>query len=168
MTFRNINKAIYRKHLNIVIVLFIASFTGLAIGYGALLIHFFGNPAGDHFVLNLLGVIFAFITCASVLVKQKNSPFFDEIYYVWQLKQCQNKIYRKLKAIQQAAKNNDEKAYVILDFYYASLIQVYTLDDNTITLNDVTKKHEHVLAEAAEKNIAIKKAAFTMSMINEL
>lgn len=165
MKLQTIDKATYRKNLNIVIVLFIASFTALAIIFGAILIQFFGNADGDNFILNLLGVIFAFMICGSVIMKAKSSPFFHEIYYVWQLKQLQNRIYRCLKKVKKAAEQDDIHAYVTLNFYYESQLQVYQLDDNTITINELTQKRERLLEEAAEKKLNISEITFESSFI---
>jgi hypothetical protein len=59
---------------------------------------------------------------------------------VWQLKQLQNKIFRKLKSVQQAAKDNNRDALVILSFYYQSLSLVYNLDNNTLTISNVNNE----------------------------
>ena len=137
MTLKEINKTRYRKHLNYVIVAFIASLTILALLFGYLFISIFSTPEGDNFQYNLAGVISALLICGGILHKLKDSAFFTEIYYVWQLKQQQNLIYRKMKKIKQAANDNDLQAINILYFYYQSLKQVYTLDDNTLTLDKV-------------------------------
>ncbi|MFT6901124.1 MAG: hypothetical protein ACJAXS_001312 [Colwellia sp.] len=152
MTLKDINKKTYRSKLNQVIVGFIITLAILAIAFGAILISIFADPLaldtlanattasaeqGSNFRYNFLGVILALLACAAILQQLKNTPFFNEIYYVWQLKQIQNIIYRRLKKIKQASVNGDEKALIVLKFYYASLKQLYNLDDNTLTMSSL-------------------------------
>ena len=94
MTLKEINKAVYRKNLNRIIIGFIASFALLGIGFGQLFILLFSLPEADNFKYNLTGVLLALTLCGAVLNGVKNHRYFNEIYYVWQLKQCQNRIYR--------------------------------------------------------------------------
>ena len=106
-----INKTHYRSTLNKVIVGFVIAFALLSVGFGTILIHFFGEVAvGDepvnNFRFNLLGVILGLIVCTLVMNNIKNKPQMSEVYYVWQLKQLQNQIFRRLTKIKAAAKIN--------------------------------------------------------------
>ena len=139
MQLMNIDKARYRKHLNIVIVGFIATLLVLALIFGQLLIISFGQEEVNNFRYNLLGVILSLSACMAILHTLKTSAFFKEIYYVWQVKQIQNLIYRKLKKIKKAAKDSEKTALIILTVYYQSQQQVYQLDDNTLTISKINK-----------------------------
>jgi hypothetical protein len=185
----DIDKARYRKHLNIVIVGFIASLLVLSLLFGSLFISLFStvvdsavmqvtadsvaNAATDevttepetNFRYNLLGVILALLANAAILHSIKNSAFFKEIYYVWQIKQLQNLIYRKLKKVKAAGKAGDETALTILSFYYQCQIQVYNLDDNTITLSSIEKHLQGVNDIIASKGICINASQFDKKMI---
>jgi len=134
-----IDKARYRKHLNIIIAGFIGTLLILALVFGQLLIMSFAQEGINNFRYNLLGVVLSLLACAAILHTLKTSVFFKEIYYVWQIKQIQNLIYRKLKKIKAAAKDDDANALIILVFYYQSLKQIYQLDDNTLTIAIVEK-----------------------------
>jgi len=181
----DIDKARYRKHLNIVIVGFIASLMVLSLLFGSILISLF-STVGDSAVIqaatdaladaanaepetnfryNLLGVILALLANAAVLHSVKNSEFFKEIYYVWQVKQLQNLIYRKLKKVKAAGKEGDETALIILSFYYQCQIQVYKLDDNTITLSSIEKHLQEVNDIIANKGLSIDASKFDKKMI---
>lgn len=156
MTLKDIDKKAYRRKLNQVIIGFIVSLAILAIAFGAILIALFSEPLAldtiaqasintaiesgqqtSNFRYNFLGVILALLSCAGILRQLKNTPFFNEIYYVWQLKQTQNIIYRRLKKIKKASVDGEEHALIILKFYYASLKQLYLLDDNTLTMSSL-------------------------------
>ena len=182
----DINKARYRKHLNITIVGFISSLLVMSLLFGTVLISLFSN-VGDvnevvkgasdiivdgvqaepesNFSYNLLGVILALLANASILHSIKNSEYFTEIYYVWQVKQLQNLVYRKLKKIKLAAKEGEENALIILSFYYQSQIQIYNLDDNTITLSSIEKHLAKVNDMIATSGLTINAAQFEKSLL---
>ena len=177
----DIDKARYRKNLNIVIVGFIASLLILSLLFGSIFISLFSTVIDSeviqvtadevtaepetNFRYNLLGVILALLANAAILHSVKKSVFFKEIYYVWQVKQLQNLIYRKLKKVKAAGKEGNETALTILSFYYQCQIQVYTLDDNTITLSSIEKHLQDVNDIIADKELNINAAQFDKKMI---
>lgn len=165
----DIDKTLYRKRLNIVIVAFIASLTLLALLFGSVLISLFAapitEPAVSNFRFNLMGVILALISCLSLLHFLKQSDFFVEVYYVWQLKQCQNSIFRRLKKIKLASEQGDVNAITTLKFYYLSLQKVYLLDDNTLTITTINKKLSDLENLILDKNLIISPEQFEKSML---
>lgn len=177
-----IDKVRYRKHLNIVIVGFISSLLVLSLLFGTILISLFSTASDiselikvasdavpvqqdSNFRYNLLGVVLALLLNGAVLHNIKNSTFFTEIYYVWQIKQLQNLVYRKLKKIKLAAKEGEEKALIILSFYYQSQLQIYKLDDNTMTLETIEKHFQQVNDTITEHRLTISAEQFEKSMI---
>ena len=76
MQLLNINKSRYRKHLNMVIVGFIAVLLTLALVFGQLLIAAFAEEGVSNFRYNFLGVVLALFACAAILHSVKNSDFF--------------------------------------------------------------------------------------------
>ncbi|WP_108945810.1 DUF3087 domain-containing protein [Shewanella halifaxensis] len=174
MQLMDIDKQTYRKNTNLVIMGFVASLAILALVFGALLIQLFGAPpsaSGEstgNFHLNLIGVILALAVCSAVLNSQKQKPFLKEVYYVWQLKQLHNQIYRKLAKIKQAADSNDQTAFIILSFYFASLKQVYTLDDNTLTLATVDSDLNQLNEKIAALGLTITPEQFDPQMLEQI
>ena len=162
----NIDKALYRKRLNIVIAGFIASLTILALAFAQLFILYFAQEGVSNFKYNLLGVVLALLACAAILHSIKGSDFFKEIYYVWQLKQLQNKIFRKLVKIKADANEGDENALIILLHYYQSLKLVYLLDDNTLTISKVEKDLNSVNETIANKNLTLTAEQFDKSLLS--
>ncbi|MGL1956194.1 MAG: DUF3087 domain-containing protein [Colwellia sp.] len=187
-----IDKARYRKHLNRVIVGFICTLLVLSLVFGSVLIHFLSdvdiaavnfiaeqtseNPENlsnlselskqeSNFKYNLLGVVLSLLACAAILHSLKSKPFFTEIYYVWQVKQLQNSIFRKLKKIKIAAGNDDINALIILIFYYQSLKQIYLLDDNTLTISTVNKNINDLQETIANKNLTINAEQFDKKLL---
>ncbi|UUO25149.1 DUF3087 domain-containing protein [Colwellia sp. M166] len=192
MKLKDIEKSVYRKHLNIIIVSFIASLLILALAYGQGLIMLFadtaiispeptiiatGEVAGElasdaaatdsNFSYNFLGVLLALLSCVFALHRLRSSAFFNEVYYVWQVKQQQNLIYRKLKKIKAAADNEDVNALIILHFYYTSLKQIYLLDDNTLTISKLNKDLSELNTRLENKNLTISTDQFDKSMLSD-
>lgn len=165
MQLMNIDKALYRKNLNIVIVGFIATLLVLALIFGQLLIMGFAQEGVTNFKYNLLGVILSLLACMAILHTLKTSDFFKEIYYVWQVKQLQNLIYRKLKTIKAAAKELEQDALIILTFYYQSQQQVYQLDDNTLTITKVNKELSDLQETIVNKNLDINAEQFNKKLL---
>lgn len=165
MQLMNIDKALYRKHLNIVIVGFISTLLVLALIFGQLLIMGFGQEEVSNFRYNLLGVVLSLLACMAILHTLKTSGFFKEIYYVWQIKQIQNLIYRKLKKIKAAAKDAEQEALIILTFYYQSQQQVYQLDDNTLTIEKVNKDLAAIQEIIANKDMTINAEQFDKKLL---
>ncbi|AZG74819.1 DUF3087 domain-containing protein [Shewanella livingstonensis] len=159
----NIDKVQYRSVNNQVQIGLVAALAILSLVFGQLMIHFFGvkSLAGvestGNFHLNFTGFMLAIMTCIFFIRNLRQKPTFYEVYYVWQLKQLQNKIYRKLKSVQQAAKDNNRDALVILSFYYQSLALVYNLDNNTLTMSNVNN-------ELAKLQQCIDAAGFTIDV----
>ena len=141
----DIDKVTYRKHANIVIGCIIVSLAVISLVVSYSLIAFCGQTpvAGaestSNFKFNLAGVIAAALICASILYTLRDHAFLSEVYYIWQLKQLNNKIYRKLRKVKAAAESNDENALACLLFYYTALKQVYLLDDNTLTMSSLQR-----------------------------
>ncbi|REL26869.1 DUF3087 domain-containing protein [Thalassotalea euphylliae] len=142
MKIETVNKANYRKKLNQVTVVFVILFALLALVFGSLFIALFAEPIVDpdtqsNFRYNLGGVILALVTMGMITNSVKRHEFLHEIYYVWRLKQLHNSIYRKLAKIKAGQIEGHENAKIILAFYYQTLKQVYELDNNTLTINNV-------------------------------
>ena len=171
MQLENIDKTLYRKRLNIVIISFVSSLLILSLVLGSLLIATFGDVGlnadgqSDNFRYNLLGVLLAVLACAAVLHQLKHKAMFKEIYYVWKLKQLHNRIYRKHKKIKLAAKSDDVNAIIILNFYYHTRKQVYKLDDNTLTLSALEKDIAVLNEQIKNKNLSVTLEQFDQSLL---
>lgn len=170
MKLRTIDKATYRSNLNKIIVAFVATFAVLAIAFGSFLIALFGDIAvGDeqvnNFRFNLAGVILALAVVGGILSKAKHHAFFEEVYFVWQLKQIHNLIYRKLKKIKAAANENEVNALIILNYYYHTLKLVYELDDNTLTIANVTAEQEKIKEQANSVQLTISLEQFNRDLL---
>ena len=63
---------------------------------------------------------------------------------MWNLKHQLNRIYRKKRKIEPQIDENNFDAMVIMNYFYQGSKQLYELDDNTITLDDLAIKLSHL------------------------
>ncbi|QYJ77887.1 DUF3087 domain-containing protein [Shewanella acanthi] len=172
MKLQQVDKSRYRKNMNLFLVCLVGGLILLSLGFGAGLIALFGveaipgEPTGN-FHWNLLGVILAVLLCSLVVNQLKTQPFFHEIYYVWQLKQLQNRTYRKLAKIKSAAAENQSSALIIMLFYYSSLRLVYQLDDNTLTLSHLEKELGQLQSQIDAAGLTLNVSQFEVGLLEK-
>ena len=140
MKLRKIDKSRYRKHLRIVFAGIAVALLIIALSFSTLIINLFSSPEVTHFWHNLAGVVFSAVIVAYVLNKYRQHPFMTEVVYVWDLKQQLNRIYRKQRKIEAVLEGSDHDAMIIMNFLYHGSKQLYELDDNTITMEDLLIK----------------------------
>jgi uncharacterized membrane protein YcjF (UPF0283 family) len=140
MQLREINKIRYRKHLRMIFVSIVFALLIIAPGTSTLFISLFSNPEASYLFHNLAGVVVAAAIVAFVLNKFRQHPYMFEVVYVWDLKQQLNRIHRKQRKIEAAIENNDKDAMIIMNFMHRGSKQLYELDDNTITMEDLLRK----------------------------
>jgi len=137
MKLKEIDKVRYRKHLNIVMFSMAVALIIIAQITSALFIYLFSEPDASHFYHIMAAVAAATAIVVYVVNKYRNHPYMTEVVYVWDLKQQLNKIHRKQRKIKPAFERDDNDAMVIMNFMYRGSKQLYELDDNTITIEDL-------------------------------
>jgi len=155
MKLRPIDKHRYRKHYKIVFVAIVIELTVVSLVCSALLISWLGSPDESHFTLNLVGFVVAVMIVAYTLFRFKDHPFMDEVVYVWNLKKQLNLIYRKQHKIEPLIEDNNVDAMLIMNYMYPGSKQLYELDDNTITLDDLEIKARHLNTKLEEKGLKL-------------
>ncbi|KMT66074.1 DUF3087 domain-containing protein [Catenovulum maritimum] len=167
MQLQKIDKARYRKHLNIVIVTSILTLaiSSLAIAQG--LIHLYPDESGSHFHWNLLGVVAGCLIVGLTLSRVKLHDFMREVYYVWQLKQVLNQIQRKLAKVKKAVEQDDVNAMIVLNYYYQACRHLWQLDDNTITLDDLGVWQTTLDSKAEALNLNLKMEDFDLALLQQ-
>lgn len=155
MKLQEIDKVRYRKHLNRLILICIAALIVLSLTIPSSMIYLVNDGETSHFWINLAGVIIAALLIGFLLSKYKKHPFMHEIVYVWDLKQVLNLIHRRNKKLDLAVKKNDVTAMQIMYFYYKACHQLYTLDDNTITLSSLNQKANELDTKIESLNLTI-------------
>jgi hypothetical protein len=140
MQLKEINKIRYSKHYKIIFVCIAFVLLIIAPATSALFINLFSNPEGSYFFHNLAGLVVGMAIVAFLLTKFRHHPYMYEVIYVWDLKQQLNRIHRKQRKIEAAIENNDKDAMIIMNFMLHGSKQLYELDDNTITMEDLLRK----------------------------
>lgn len=167
MKLQAINKSRYRTHLNRLIIGCGISLLVLSLATSTMLIALVGISQGSNFNLNVMAVVISCIIIATALNHYKLNPWMTEIYYVWLLKKELNLINRKLPAIDKAAAKNDRTAMIILNFSYQGSKQLWQLDDNTITLDLLTKKMAELAERLALNNFDISSDDYDSALLSD-
>ena len=165
MQLREIDKTRYRKHLRLVFVGMAAVLIIIAISTSALLINLFSTPEASHFMHNLAGVVIAAIFVGFVLTKLRQHPFMFEVVYVWDLKQQLNRISRKQRKIEAAADEGNHDAMIIMNYLYRGSKQLYLLDDNTITMEDLAVKIQVLGSRMEAAGLSLSTDSYDPSML---
>lgn len=137
MKLKEIDKARYRKHLNVVIFCMAAALIIISQATSALFIYIFSQPEASHFYHIIAAVAVAAVIVVYVVNKYRYHSYMSEVVYVWDLKQLLNKIQRKQRKIKPAVEGDDKDAMIVMNFMYRGSKQLYELDDNTITIEDL-------------------------------
>jgi hypothetical protein len=151
----NIDKARYRRHLNIVIVSCVAGLTIASLAISQMLIALFPDDSGSHFHWNLSGVILASISIAYMLHRYRTHPFMSEVVYVWELKKALNKINRKMLKLKAAAEEGNVDAMLAINYSYAGSRLLWKLDDNTIIMDELAIGQAEIDSLAAKFNLTL-------------
>lgn len=151
----DVNKARYNRHVKIV---FATCAIGLAIGslsLSQLLIALFPDDSGRHFHWNLLGVMVTAVTIAWLLNKVRRHDFMREVTYVWELKQALNKVHRKMRSLEAAAKEGNLEAMLAMQYSYAGSRLLWQLEDNTLTMSELAIKQAELDRLAEKFNVTL-------------
>lgn len=166
MQLQEIDKARYSKHFKMVFVAVAVVLLVIALAVSTLLIYFLTDGDGSHFWLNLAGVAVAALVAGSLLRHYRQHPFMFEVMYVWDLKQVLNKIYRKQKQIKAAMAEGNTDAMQIMNFSYKGSRQLYLLDNNTLTMDELNKSVAELDALAESFSVSLDTARFSPAMLD--
>ena len=92
----------------------------------------------------------------------------DEVVYVWNLKQALNKISRQLGKIKPRMESGEVNALVVMNFYYQGSKQLYTLDNNTITMEELNANIRHLEGLLDEREISVSLDQFSLTLLDDL
>lgn len=165
MKLQEINKARYRNHLNKVIVGCIAALVVGSLGIAQGLIAVLPNEQGSHFHWNVAGVVISCLVIGSVLKKYKHHDFMTEVTYVWELKKQLNYITRKMRRLKAAVEEGDVIAMQIINYSYSGSRQLWLLDDNTITMEELSIWQAELDAKAREVNVVLDTEKYSQKLL---
>ena len=142
-----IDKATYREHLKYVTVAVIVLLLGSAVGISTLLIGLFGEQGQSNFTLNLVGVAIGASLCGFLLYYFREHAYMVEVMYVWRLKQELNRIYRRSAKVRGAVDRDNINGLIVSNFHLKGSKQLYELDDNTLTMDELNQKIQQLEAK---------------------
>lgn len=151
MKLQQVDKVAYKKHVNILMVITVVVLLATSLSVSNILIALFGSGIdGDHFWLNLMGVVAGLAVISVVYKVVLAKPFMADVNYVRNLKKEMNHIYRHSKVLQEKIAEDDETALIIAFFNLKASKQVYELDNNTLTIDELNERIR-VLDEQIER-----------------
>lgn len=165
MQLKDINKERYAKHYKQVMFMVVAVLAVVSLTVSTVLIQLIGGPDGENFWLNVAGVVVGALVVAAGFRKYRRHEYMYEVVYVWDLKQMLNKIYRKQKAIKAAVAGGDREAMIIMNWSYTGSRQLYRLDNNTITMEELNKAASELESTIAEHGFEISTDDFDPRML---
>ncbi len=167
MQLKEISKQRYSKHYRLVFWAVVAIMLAVSLASSSIMIHFFGSPEGGNFWLNVAGVLVAALVVASMFRSYRQHPFMYEIMYVWELKQSLNRIYRKERKIKPHMAAGKRDAPVVMNFYYQASKQLYLLDNNTITMDDLSRRMQELDDLLANYDIQVSVEQYDPAMLEQ-
>lgn len=168
MKLREVDKAIYRDHLRKVTAGVVVTLLSSAVGISTVLIALFGVEGESHLILNATGVAIGAGLCGVILYAFRQHPYMDEVWYVWLLKQELNRIYRQSAKLKRALKQEQSTALVVHYFHLQGSKQLYELDDNTLTMEELTRQIAEVEQTIARLGLTISTEDYDPELLNQL
>lgn len=169
MKLKTIDKSLYRKRLNILIAISIVLLMAVSLSVSSSLIAIWGSEVdGDNFIWNLIGVIAGGLVVFGVLKVLSTKPFMAEVNYVRGLKHEMNRIYRSSKKLEAAIESNNEKALIVSYFNLQASKQVYELDNNTLTMDELNVKIQRLAAQIESLGLSISTEDYRPELLSEL
>lgn len=167
MQLKQINKERYAKHYKYLMIGIVIVLAVIALSISTILIQLFGNAEGGNFWLNVTGVVISAIIVISLLKKNSDHEFMYEVLYVWNLKQMLNQIYRKQRKVKAAIETGDHDAMVIMNWSYNGSEQLYNLDNNTITMEDLHRSMRELEKTIEQHGFSISTEDFKPEMLDK-
>lgn len=169
MKLQSIDKALYRKRLNILLAISITVLLITSLSVSNILIAFLGSEVdGDNFWWNLIGVASGLAVISALFKIMVSKPFMAEVNYVRGLKKEMNRIYRSSKKLQIALDANDKNAIIISYFNLQASKQVYQLDNNTLTMDELNTKIELLDDKIEQLGLSISVEDYQSDLLKQL
>lgn len=131
----------YRQQTRTIALAIIALFVLLALTAATLLVKLFGEPGGDNFRWNLLGVLSGLaLTVAIVRLKFWSTPWMAPAVYGWRLKRSLMRITNQMHQVRAGVEAGDPTAMKLLRFYHLGMTQMLQLDGNLAELSQMVRE----------------------------
>ncbi|WP_028240406.1 DUF3087 family protein [Stutzerimonas azotifigens] len=141
----------YRQDTRRIAFVVIAIFLVLALLLSSLAVQLFGDPGGNNFRWNLLGVLAGLAaTVALVRLKLWSTAWMAPAAYGWQLKRNLMRITNVMHHVKAGVAARQPEAIKLLRFYHLGVTQMHQLDGNLTELAGMVREidaHRELMEE---------------------
>ncbi|KHL67831.1 hypothetical protein SF06_34130 [Pseudomonas flexibilis] len=131
----------YRKETRTITLAILAIFVLLALTSATVAVKLFGEPGGDNFRWNLLGVLTGLAaTVAIVRLKLWSTPWMAPAVYGWRLKRSLMRVTNQMHQVKAGVETGDPAAMKLLRFYHLGATQMFQLDGNLTELSQMVRE----------------------------
>ncbi len=140
----------YRKETRTITLAILAIFVLLGLTSATVAVKLFGEPGGDNFRWNLLGVLTGLAaTVAIVRLKLWSTPWMAPAVYGWRLKRSLMRVTNQMHQVKAGVGTGDPAAMVaagdpqamrLLRFYHLGATQMFQLDGNLTELSQMVRE----------------------------
>lgn len=132
---------IYRQKTRRITLALASMFIVLAMLLATLSVKLFGEPGGDNFRWNLIGVLAGVaITVALVRLQFWSQPWMAPAVYGWRLKRSLMRVTNVMHHVKAGVATGDESAMKLLRFYHLGVTQMHQLDGNSSDLSQMVRE----------------------------
>ena len=131
----------YRKETRTITLAILAIFVLLALTSATVAVKMLGEPGGDNFRWNLLGVLTGLAaTVAIVRLKLWSTPWMAPAVYGWRLKRSLMRVTNQMHQVKAGVETGDPAAMKLLRFYHLGATQMFQLDGNLTELSQMVRE----------------------------
>ena len=131
----------YRKETRTITLAILAIFVLLALTSATVAVKLLGEPGGDNFRWNLLGVLAGLAgTVAIVRLKLWSTPWMAPAVYGWRLKRSLMRVTNQMHQVKAGIEAKDPAAMKLLRFYHLGVTQMHQLDGNLSELSQMVRE----------------------------
>jgi hypothetical protein len=131
----------YRKETRTITLAILAIFVLLALTSATVAVKLLGEPGGDNFRWNLLGVLAGLAgTVAIVRLKLWSTPWMAPAVYGWRLKRSLMRVTNQMHQVKTGIEAKDPAAMKLLRFYHLGVTQMHQLDGNLSELSQMVRE----------------------------
>lgn len=169
MSFRKIDKLDYKQRLNRSQLSAAVALLVLSLVISELNRALFAEPnSSDHFWLNAASVALALGILVIVFMRIRHHQYFDDIMYIWNLKQTTNRIYSQNRHIEAGLKQDCEAAIECQHYYLVTSIYIYQLEDNTLTLSELSRELDDLRQQMLRLELSFDAQEFDIATIEQV
>lgn len=169
MSFRKIDKIEYKQHLNRSQLFAALALLVLSLITSEVIRTLFADPnSSDHFWLNAASVALSVLILVVVFMRVRHHEYFQDIMYIWNLKQRINRIYGNNRHIEQGIQQDCPAAIECQHYYLVTSIYIYQLEDNTLTLSELSRELDQLRLQMQRLDLTFDVQRFDIATLERI